>query len=93
METDHRQFLLVAGMACPRSDEEPNYGAYSMTLRRIADERTWHQQPCLHPEHNPPGYIVLQPGTYEHVCPGCGAKRIIVEQRKSWLNAQPSLAQ
>lgn len=28
--------------------------------------------PCAHPEHNPPGMIVLSPGVYEHVCPSCG---------------------
>lgn len=32
------------------------------------------KQPCLHPEHNPPTHIVLEPGIYEYVCPGCGAK-------------------
>lgn len=30
--------------------------------------------PCYHPEHNPPSMIVLTPGVYEHVCPGCGAR-------------------
>lgn len=33
---------------------------------------------CTHPEHNPPSYIVLQPGVYEHQCPGCGNKIKIV---------------
>lgn len=28
--------------------------------------------PCLNPEHNPPAHIVLEPGVYEHTCPGCG---------------------
>jgi hypothetical protein len=28
--------------------------------------------PCLHPGHNPPMNIVLQPGTYRYTCPGCG---------------------
>ena len=31
---------------------------------------------CLNPEHNPPTHIVLSPGTYEHVCPGCGKKTV-----------------
>lgn len=29
-------------------------------------------QPCTHPEHNPPGMIVLTPGTYTYQCPACG---------------------
>lgn len=37
-------------------------------LRKIRDIKP----PCRHPQHNPPGYIVLSPGVYEHVCPGCG---------------------
>ena len=32
---------------------------------------------CLHPNHNPPGHIVLSPGTYEYTCPGCGATQIV----------------
>jgi hypothetical protein len=27
---------------------------------------------CRHPDHEPPGHIVLPPGVYEHTCPGCG---------------------
>jgi hypothetical protein len=27
---------------------------------------------CLHPEHNPPGMMVFEPGEYEHTCPACG---------------------
>ncbi len=27
---------------------------------------------CLHLEHDPPGHIVLEPGTYRHTCPNCG---------------------
>ena len=30
--------------------------------------------PCMHPEHEPPMFIVLEPGVYEHTCPGCGRK-------------------
>jgi hypothetical protein len=40
-------------------------------LRKIGDS----EQVCLSPEHNPPSHIVLEPGTYEYVCPSCG-KRI-----------------
>lgn len=27
---------------------------------------------CRHPGHNPPGMIVLKPGTYTWKCPACG---------------------
>lgn len=30
------------------------------------------EKPCLSPEHNPPGMIVLEPGVYRHTCPSCG---------------------
>ncbi len=32
------------------------------------------QRICKHPEHNPPGHIVLPPGVYEHTCPACGIR-------------------
>lgn len=32
---------------------------------------------CLNPEHKPAKHVVLDLGTYEHVCPGCGKKYII----------------
>lgn len=45
-----------------------------MPLKKIADPPP---RPCLHPEHNFPSMIVLDPGTYEYTCPGCGASRIV----------------
>ena len=45
-----------------------------MPLKKIADM----PKPCLHPEHNPPTMIVLEPGTYEYTCPGCGEKTTFV---------------
>lgn len=27
---------------------------------------------CTNPGHNPPIHMVLDPGIYEHKCPGCG---------------------
>ena len=42
-------------------------------IRKIADAPP---DPCNHPEHNFPGMIVLGPGTYEHVCPACGARQV-----------------
>ena len=44
-----------------------------MPLRKIRDF-TAGERPCLHPEHTPPGMIVLDPGEYEYECPGCGGK-------------------
>ena len=44
----------------------------NINLKKIADE----ELPCQHPEHNPPGLIVLEPGTYEHTCPGCGEVQV-----------------
>ncbi len=35
-------------------------------------------QPCMHPEHNPPSHMVLQPGLHVWVCPGCGQEQQIV---------------
>ena len=34
-----------------------------MSLRKLADSPIW---------HFPPSMIVLDPGNYEHTCPGCG---------------------
>jgi len=46
-----------------------------MTLRKTEDSIVH----CLHPEHMPPMHIVLDPGVYEHTCPGCGeTKRFII---------------
>jgi hypothetical protein len=44
-----------------------------MPLKKIADERP---RACLDREHDPPGLIVLSPGTYEHTCPRCGHKTV-----------------
>lgn len=27
---------------------------------------------CTSPQHKPPSYIVLKPGTYNYTCPNCG---------------------
>ena len=37
-----------------------------------ADEK---DKRCRHPEHDPPGHIVLKPGTYTYQCPACGQKQ------------------
>jgi hypothetical protein len=48
-----------------------------MTLKKLADAPV----PCFDPEHNPPSHIVLEPGTWEHTCPGCGKKTVFRVER------------
>jgi hypothetical protein len=31
---------------------------------------------CNHPEHNPPGLVVLKPGRHVWECPGCGERTV-----------------
>jgi hypothetical protein len=50
-----------------RTINEEIYKQRYSGLRKIADA----EPPCYHLEHNPPTHIVLDPGTYEYVCPGC----------------------
>ncbi len=34
--------------------------------------------PCRHPEHDPPGHIVIPQGKiYRHICPGCGSEAVL----------------
>lgn len=47
-------------------------------MKKVADFTQ--EKQCHHPEHDPPGMIVLRPGVYEHVCPACGRKLSIVER-------------
>ena len=44
--------------------------------------------PCQHPEHNPPGHMVFEPGVYEHECPGCGRKFEFIVQGTWCSNLQ-----
>lgn len=44
-----------------------------MSTRRISDLPAW-TEPCRHPEHEPPAFMVYRPGRYEHTCPGCGRR-------------------
>lgn len=41
---------------------------YKNNLKKVKDN----YPVCFHPEHNPSMHIVLEPGTYEYTCPGCG---------------------
>lgn len=44
-----------------------------MPTKKIDTPIPWKQPKiCRHPDHNVPNMIVLEPGTYEHTCPGCG---------------------
>lgn len=52
--------------------------------RKIADLPK--QKTCRHPEHNPAGHIVREPGVYEHECPGCGNTSTFI------VNERPTLA-
>ena len=50
-------------------------------MRRIdKDDDHWTKDECRDPEHSPPTMISLPPGTYEHVCPSCGQKIVVVVQ-------------
>ncbi len=48
-----------------------------MPFRKLTGPDKW-RRPCLDPEHEVPGHIVLEPGVWEWTCPACGAKRVIV---------------
>lgn len=59
-----------------------------MPFRKIEESDQWsHQKPCVHPEHEPPQYIVLEDGTYEYRCPACGQTRIIHVNRPTFMEA------
>jgi predicted RNA-binding Zn-ribbon protein involved in translation (DUF1610 family) len=46
-------------------------------IKKLPDCEGWrHVKVCKNPEHNPPSHIVLEPGAYEHTCPGCGHKTV-----------------
>lgn len=55
-----------------------------MTIRKLAEPDLNRPSPCQHPEHKPPSMLVLEPGAYEHECPGCHAKQIIIKQDMRW---------
>lgn len=43
-------------------------------MKKVADL----PQACMHPEHSPPGHVVLSDGIYEHTCPGCGFTSTVI---------------
>ena len=52
-----------------------------MPTKRIGDVDKFPSNPCVNPEHNPPGHMVFPNGVYEHTCPGCGNKIIFTVNR------------
>lgn len=42
---------------------------------------SYERKTCHHPEHNPPGMIVLKPGIHTYQCPACGEIQTITIQR------------
>lgn len=42
-------------------------------LKKISESKNI----CLNSNHEPPSHMVLSPGVYEYVCPGCKEKTII----------------
>lgn len=49
----------------------------------FGDKNKWDKinQPCLHPQHSPPGYMVIPEEGYTHTCPCCGKKQHIHTNR------------
>lgn len=50
-----------------------------MPIKKIVDFSDYKQvySNCKDPDHNPPSYISLEPGVYEHTCPSCYVTSII----------------
>ena len=44
-------------------------------MKKIKD---YTKEVCMSPEHNPPSHMVFEPGEYEHECPSCGKKQIVI---------------
>lgn len=52
-----------------------------MPTTRIGDPP---EEPCRDRDHNPPRYQYFQPGTYQHICPGCGESMIFIIPTWTW---------
>lgn len=39
------------------------------------------QEPCRHPNHEPPKHMVFPAGGYKHTCPGCGSVTHVRNER------------
>jgi len=57
---------------------------FKMPFRPLTDEekKMWNKPKCISNEHNPPGMIVLSPGTHIWVCPCCKKETRIEIQHK-----------
>ena len=51
------------------------------------------QETCTHPEHDPPGMIVLEPGTHVYECPRCGAEQSVIVPPRPMLGGSPDQVQ
>jgi hypothetical protein len=80
MDLDEARSLIqtIEAIVIGALDKATGITEDNVPLRKLEEIPKWRAQqaPCTHPEHNPPGNIVLEPGTYEHTCPSCGAKRL-----------------
>lgn len=57
-----------------------------MPFKKISSFST--EPRCLHPEHNPPTMILMEPGVYEYTCPGCEhSQEYVVPPRPSMVDA------
>ncbi len=63
-----------------------SYNRGGMTLRKLAPSTPEEelQAFCRSQEHNPPAYIVLENGAWEHTCPQCGKKTVFRVERPTW---------
>lgn len=57
-----------------------------MFMKKIADIQPI--KVCRHPGHNPPSMIYLEPGIYEHQCPGCKKTQQVIITAKPMLSAK-----
>ena len=58
-------------------NDKVNARLRNLNIRKIADL----PEVCMDDEHEPPRYMVLQPGIYEHTCPACGEVQRFTVQR------------
>lgn len=47
------------------------------------------REQCKHPEHYPPSMVVLEPGSHDWECPGCGDVRRVVVAPRPELEVDP----
>lgn len=53
----------------------------------FTDHQPWDMpETCNHPEHDPPGMIVLKPGVHTYVCPKCGQEQRVIIPPAPTLN-------